>query len=130
MDITLTFAGNTVVLPDALRWADEYDWNPIEQTKTYTTTGALVLDQGTRQAGRPITLQGDEASTWMLRSACDQVMAWKEIAGVELSLVLRGVERTVVFDHERGGFEARPLIEFSDVDATDWYVPTFRFLEI
>ena len=48
-------ARTTLSLPSALVWADEYTWSPIEQTQTYTTTGALLIAQLT--AGRrPIEL--------------------------------------------------------------------------
>ena len=53
--ITLARAGTTITLSDRLHWTDEFDWHPVEQASSYSTTGALLIDVATRQAGRPIT---------------------------------------------------------------------------
>ena len=84
MAITLTHApsSTTVTLPDALSWADEYAWSPVEQAKTYTTTGALLIEEGVKQAGRPITLEGSEDSTWCTRALVDQLHAWAATPGI------------------------------------------------
>ena len=62
--ITLARAGTTITLSDRLHWTDEFDWHPVEQATGYSTTGALLIDVATRQAGRPITLQGTDTQAW------------------------------------------------------------------
>lgn len=122
----------TISLPDALNWSDEYTWSPVEQTKTYTTTGALLIEVGVKLAGRPITLEGSEDSTWCTRDLVDQLHAWVSTPAIELALTLRGVTYTVTFDHERGALQGLPVIFFADgsVQSDDWYVPTLRFLQL
>jgi hypothetical protein len=134
MAITLTHtpSATAVTLPDALSWADEYTWSPVEQTKAYTTTGALLIEEGLKQAGRPITLEGVEDRTWCTRALVDQLHAWAHTPGIVLTLILRGIPRTVTFDHEKGALQGLPVLFFADgsIQSTDFYVPTLRFLEI
>ena len=132
MSITLTYSGTTVALSDRLEWEDEYTWSPVEQTAEYSTTGALLMDLGLKQAGRPITLQGTQTAAWLTRAACDALQAWAALPGAELTLTLRGVARQVVFDHAQRGFDAQPIWRLADGEITPelLYLPTFRFLEI
>lgn len=131
-NLTLTCNGNTLTLPADLLWADEYDWHPVQQQKTYTTTGALVLDIGTRLAGRPITLQGSDKSAWLSRAQCNTLRAWAALPAPAMTLLLRGAVMDVAFDHERTAFEAQPVMQFADGDEVDddWYVATLRLIEL
>ena len=130
--ITLARAGTTITLSDRLHWTDEFDWHPVEQASSYSTTGALLIDVATRQAGRPITLQGTDTQAWMPRTTMLQLAAWAAIPGAVLTLTLRGVARDVVFDHAQGGFTAEPIWRLLDgeVDATLLYRPVLKFLEV
>lgn len=132
--ITLNHLPSTtaVTLPDALNWVDEFEWAPVEQTKTYTSTGALLIEEGVKQAGRPITLEGAEDRTWCTRSLVKQLHEWAATPGIVLSLTLRGDVRTVTFDHEKGALQGLPVIFYADgsVDDADLYVPSIRFLEL
>lgn len=47
-----------LTLPAGLRWVDELDWSPSVQTTDYLLSGALVVEESTKQAGRPITMVG------------------------------------------------------------------------
>lgn len=134
MAITLTHTASStsITLPDALSWADEFTWSPVVQNKTYTTTGALLIEEATRQAGRPITLEGTIDRTWCTRALVNQLRAWAAVPGMTLQLVLRATPRTVAFDHEKGALQGLPVLFYADsaVDNTDFYVPTLRLIEI
>lgn len=130
--ITLTRGATVLELPYDMQWTDEFDWHPVQQAAEYSTTGALIIDVGTRQAGRPITLEGGDSFAWVARSACDQLRAWAALPGEVFTLQLRGVSRAVVFDHARGAFEARPLVGLAEeaISPDMYYVPRLRFLEV
>ena len=130
--ITLAHAGTTVALSNRLDWTDEFDWHPVEQASSYSTTGALLIDVATRQAGRPITLQGTDTQAWMTRTTMQQLAAWAALPGAVLTLTVRGVARDVVFDHAQGGFTAEPIWRLLDgeVDAELLYRPVLKFLEV
>lgn len=133
MSITLTHSATTVTLSDDLSWIDEFDWHPVEQTQTYTTTGALIVESATRQAGRPITLAGAEDRAWCTRATCQQLAAWAAIPGATFTLTLRGAPRTVAFDHASApAFSAKPVVDWADSSfATgDWYYTTLKLIEV
>jgi hypothetical protein len=132
MSITLTYNGTTATLSDRLQWTDEFDWSPVEQSTEYSTDGALIVDVGLKLAGRPITLEGTDTAAWISRAACATLQAWAALPGIELTLVVRGVARTVMFDHARKGFSAQPVWKLLDGEITPelLYLPTFRFLEL
>lgn len=132
MSITLTYNGTTANISDRLQWTDEFSWSPVDQATAYSTTGALLVDVALKQAGRPITLVGAETAAWINRALCETLQAWAKLPGIELVLILRGTARTVMFDHEKGGFSAQPIWKLEDGEITDElvYLPTFRFFEV
>lgn len=132
MSLTLTAGAITVQLSEDLFWSDEYSWAPVAQSVQPSVTGALIVQQGVRQAGRPITLEPeDDFSAWLERSSLDQLRAWVGTPGLTLTLAgLRGQSRQVIFRQHDGALDARPVFHFSDVDAADSYRVTLRLMEI
>lgn len=131
MSITLSHGGTTVTLPTALYWEDEFSWTPVEQSLTRTVTGAVVLQVGERVAGRPITLRPeDDRSAWMRRTVLDQLSAWAAVKGRQMTLMLRGVPRTVIFRHENGALESQPVVHYDDTHPDDPYRVTVRLTEV
>lgn len=69
MAITL----GVITLPAGLVWADEQEWSPLDQQTSYSLTGALIVEEASKQAGRPITLigqsDGTEHTAWITRAA-------------------------------------------------------------
>ena len=132
MSITLTYSGTTATLSDRLHWADEFDWSPVEQSTSYSTTGAFLVDVSLKQAGQPITLEGTDTNAWITRALCSTLQAWAALPGIELALVLRGTTHAVIFDHAQGGFAAQPIWRLADGEITPelFYRPTFRFLKV
>lgn len=130
MSITLTYLGTTAQLGDRLIWSDEFAWSPVEQVTEPGTTGALMVHVGVRSGGRPITLEGTESRAWMSRNLVASLQAWANLPGITLTLVVRGIARQVIFDHERGGFEAQPIWLIADGEETpdQVFLPTLRFL--
>ena len=68
MAITL----GAITLPSGLVWSDEYAWSPVQQSEEYGLTGALIVQIGSRLAGRPITLIGQSDggyhTAWITRA--------------------------------------------------------------
>lgn len=130
--ITLTYGGITTYISDRLDWQDEFTWSPVDQATTYSTTGALLVDVAMRQTGRQITLIGTETAAWITRALCETLQAWAALPGIQLTLVLRGQARQVMFDHANGGFTGQPVWKLLDGEHTpeQLYLPTFRFIEV
>ena len=132
MSITLTYNGTTVDISDRLDWTDEFEWSPVEQASAYSTAGTLLIDVAVKQAGRPITLDGTVTKVWLRRADCITLQAWAALPKAEFILTLRGIARTVIFDHAKGGFSASPIWKLLDGEITSElvYLPVFHFLEI
>jgi len=129
--ITLSDGSTTITLDPDLYWSDETAWNPVLQQVTPTITGALDIQAGVLTGGRPITLEPeDDHSAWQITSTTvEQLRNWAAVPGKELTLTLRGIARTVLFRHQDGGFEARPVVHFRDRLPSDFYHCTLRFME-
>ncbi|RYE43845.1 MAG: hypothetical protein EOP24_26760 [Hyphomicrobiales bacterium] len=78
----------TVQIPRGLIWIDEFDWMAVAQSQEYGITGALIVDQAMRQAGRPITLQGSDNHGWIRRDVLAQVWELSQQLGGVFPLVL------------------------------------------
>ena len=128
---TLTYLSTTLTLPDDLLWADEFTWQPVEQRTEYSITGALLVQSGVRVAGRPITLAAeDAASGWFLRSMLDQIKTWAAVPEAEFTLAYRGANHTVIWRHQDTAVDASPVVFYNDVQSSDFYRATLRFLEV
>jgi len=131
MTITLTVGATTLALDPDLQWTDEFAWAATEQSVSRSLTGALLVQVGTRQAGRPITLAASDSAGWMTRAAMTQLRAWADVPGQVMTLTLRGVALPVMFRHHDGGpFDAAPLVDYSDPLDADWVVATLRFMTV
>ncbi len=132
MAITLQHSTTTLTLHPDLYWSDEHQWHPVEQTTQRTLSGALIVSVAERQSGRPITLEPEnEQSAWLDRETLDTLRSWAAVPGRTMTLTLRGVAHDVIFRHQDGAaVEARPIVHYSDVEATDFYSVTLRFMEI
>jgi hypothetical protein len=132
MTIQLRDATVTLTLHPDLYWSDENSWVPVEQSVERTITGALIVSAAERIGGRNITLQpDDDSSAWMPQSTVEQLRNWAAVPGKELTLTLRGTDRTVIFRHHDGdALVATPVVHYNDVDSGDFYRCTLRLMEL
>ena len=128
--ITLTYQTTTITLHEDMLWQDEFAWNPVEQKTERTLTGALIVEYGTKLAGRPITLQSEENTGWLPLTTINTLKTWSAVAGREMVLNIRGVTFNVIFRHSDGAVDASPVVRFNSPDAADFYTATIRLMEI
>lgn len=121
---------DNLTLPTDLIWLDEFDWTSIQQTQTYSITGALIIQTGTKQAGRPITLAGDNSSGLISRADLKTLQA-KLTSTSPLILTLNDARTfNVIFNHAQKPIEAKPLIDYSDNDDADFYTLKISLLVV
>jgi len=126
----LVAGATTITLPNDLQWIDEYTWQAVEQSTDRGLTGALIVDVGTRIAGRPITLQGQQDMGWVLRSTLDALRSLAQLPGQEMTLTNAEVTVfDVVFAHP-DAIDAAPVYFVSPAVAARPYVVTLKFLTI
>lgn len=134
MSLTLVDATpTTLTLNPDLYWSDENSWHPVQQSVERTITGAHVIQAAAMVKGRPITLEPmDDDAAWMTLAEVTTLRNWAAVPGKTMTLTLRGVAREVIFRHQDGGFEARPVIQYRDGDqlTTDFFLCTIRLMEI
>lgn len=122
---------DTLHLHEQFVWADEFEWTALAQSEpAYTLTGAMVIQQGTKKAGRPITLNGDNTRT--TRADLAKIQAWADIP--ELILTLRhpqGRVYEVIFDRPAID-NITPIKQYrpSDDGDDDKYTLNLHFLTI
>lgn len=112
-------------------WSDEFAWSPIDKSLDYSVTGAALIDVGVRQAGKPITLQGEVDAGWIKRGALTalRVLDASDPVG-EHELVLAD-GRTFTVQFAPGvAVEGRPLAR-PEIPADEQpYIATVRLIEV
>lgn len=77
--------GVAVYLPQDMRWDDEFEWNKVAQAAPQRTlSGGLVIQQGIKANGRPITLSGDWV--WLDLSILRTLRDWTDVPELEMTL--------------------------------------------
>lgn len=124
-----------VSLPNDLLWKDEHSWTPVVSTVSYSLSGALLIDSGTMEAGRPITLEPPEESMgWVSRATADKLLLWAQSPTRKMTLVLEypsdDRQFTVMFRHYDGAVEASPVKGFPGHSHDDWFTVAIRLIEV
>lgn len=131
MAITLAVGGTSIALPEDMYWSDQYAWAPVEQTVERSITGALIIQASSRVAGAPVTLASiDESTAWMPLTSVQQLMTWAAIPLQQMTLTINGSAKNVIFRHQDGPLEAKPVVFYNDQQSADNYIATLRFMEI
>lgn len=120
-------------LPSGMIWQDEFDWAPAVSAQEYSLTGALIIDAGLRQAGRPITLAASDDRGWsgMTRAKVQSLRSKAAAPGATYALQLAdGRSFTVAFRPGEEPLSARQVWD-RELPPADWpYVVTLRLIEI
>ena len=119
----------TVTLPGDMIWVDEFNWSPVQRATEYSLAGALIVDIGERQAGRPITLKSDTGG-WMRRSALQALYALAADPDVSSRTLTLADGRVFTVAFADDPIEAEPVIDYSIPGTDDWYVVTLQLLEV
>lgn len=119
---------DSITLPDDLIWSDEFGWTAVRQATAYSLTGALIVDEAARLAGRPITL----TDGWASRALVEQLYALIQQPAQTHTLTINGTAYSVIFRHGDGAMTAEPLqpVAVADTAPDDWYRLTLRFMVV
>ena len=117
-------------IPRGMVWVDEHDWIAVAKDTEYSITGALLVDVGVMQAGRPITLSAETDAGWIARSALQQLRALAADPLATYTLTLAdGRTFTVMFAGDQP-IEATPVARPELPADTHPYVATVRLIEV
>lgn len=93
---------DSVELDDQFEWVDEFDWDAVAQAQERSVMGVLLVQEGMKVHGRPITLQSN-GGVWTPLSVVRQLEVLRDQLGRVMSLTLPdGREFSVIFDRTNG----------------------------
>ncbi len=120
-----------IVLPEELIWRDEFDWSAAVQQQTYTLSGALLVEESTTTAGRPISLVSSSGSAIVSRVDLQALKAKEAQPGLVMMLtVFDGRRFSVVWRRDPQGIKATPFIELVNPADTAPYEINLNFTVI
>ena len=123
-----------VSLEDGFLWSDEFEWKPIEQKLERAIDGTLIIQEGKKKSGRPITLQpADQEMGWIQLKYLKTLYEWsllQEQFRLEFEWPHDQRQFNVIFNHEAGALEAKPVKNIPAVSEDDYYNVTMRFTEL
>ena len=135
----ITLAG--ITLPGDLFWSDEFSDTLVGQARKYSLTGALIIQESVRQAGRAITLETTQyRDTWVAPVRLDTLRLLQALEAdpdeAPFALVLpdhNAGTRTFNVAFRRGDgqpIEARPTKFASPAIDTDLFAITLRLIQV
>lgn len=138
LTITLTSGSTVITLPGDLQWVDEMTPWKVVQVYENTLTGALLVSESGKLAGRPITLQSGADFGWVQRSV---VLALQDLAAVANGPVMTlslpdypigsGTrDFSVRFRHDAGAIESAQIKHKTPPAPDDYYSLVLRFLQV
>ena len=134
MKLIRVSTSETVPLEDGFLWSDEFDWKPVEQKQERSISGSLIVQEGKKLSGRPITLVPPSSGQgWIKRKHLRTILEWSALGEqftIEFEYLHDQRRFNVIFNHEAGAIEAKPVKEFPTVSEDDYYVVTMRFTEV
>ena len=134
MKLKRNATNETVPLENGFLWSDEFDWKPIEQQQEYAINGTLIIQEGKKKSGRPITLSASDGQGWINRSDLSVFRGWSGLQEENFNWFFEYPHDTrqfnVIFNHAEGAIEADPVKGFPTVSDGDYYRATLRFIEV
>lgn len=133
MKLVRKSTSEAVTLSDGFLWSDEFDWNPIEQKQDRAVDGALIIQEGIKKSGRPITLTADKSMAWLKRHVVSKLKDWsvlQEKFELQFNYFHDKRKFNVLFNHQDKAIEASPVLEHPSISDDDEYNVTLRFLEL
>ena len=123
-----------VPLEDGFLWSDEFEWKPIEQKLERAIDGTAIIQEGKKKSGRSIALvPADKEMGWIKRRDLRSLLTWsglQEQFTLEFEYPHDNRHFNVIFNHEAGALEAKPVKDLPTISEDDYYNVTMRFTEL
>ncbi|MEJ6655603.1 MAG: hypothetical protein QNL70_06330 [Pseudomonas sp.] len=120
-----------VQLDDQLQWVNEFEHNPVEQTREHSITGALLVQEGVKLYGREIELRANGAA-WTSLAVVRQLEALRnELGRVMLLTLADGRQHHVIWNRSNGAsLTAEPLFREAYPTDDSLYLISLRLLTV
>ncbi|MFW2039283.1 hypothetical protein ACG92Y_12350 [Acinetobacter ursingii] len=134
MKLIRKLTNEAVTLSDGFLWSDEFEWKAIEQSQEYAVNGSLIIQEGKKLSGRPITLTADQNMAWLKRHIVSKLKTWSLLQSEQFTLVFEYRhdfrQFNVIFNHSENPIEAKPVKDIPTISDDDYYNVTLRFTEV
>jgi len=122
-----------IQLEDGFFWSDE-NWAEIQQNQEYSISGALIVQEGRKQAGRPITLQpANKTKGWIKLRDLNQLREWQNLQEqFTLQFQWPHDQRrfNVIFNHKDNALESSTIKGTPATSLDTYFNVTMRFTEV
>lgn len=113
-----------------LFWQDEYAWDAIGQEIERSVGGQLLVQQGLKHHGRPVTLVS-QGGAWTSLETVRSLELLRDTLNKTMLLQLPdGRSFSVIFNRESSPLEAEPLFRHVNPSLTHQYEITIRLLTV
>lgn len=123
----------TIQLEDGFFWSDE-NWSQIQQSQNYSPNGTLIVQNGVKQAGRPITLEpANNKKGWIKLGDLNRLRTWQNLHEqftLQFEWPHDKRQFNVIFNHKDGALESTPIKKGPATSLNDYFNVTMRFLEL
>ena len=136
MPLTLTSGATVISLPEDLVWVDEFRPWKVSQVFQHSLSGALIVQESAKLAGRPITLQSGSDYGWASRAVVEALQALELVAnGPVMTLSVPAHESanrtfSVRFRRDAAAIEAAQIKPILPPAPTDWYSLILRLMQV
>ena len=116
---------------EQLQWTDEHEWDPVEQGQERSLSGALIIQEGVKLYGRPVTLASNDAA-WFTLATIQALQALRDQPGIVMLLTLPdGAQHHVTWNRAAGApVEAVPLFRRVVYQPDDLFTLTLRLITV
>lgn len=116
---------------EQLQWTDEHEWDPVEQGQERSLGGALVIQEGVKLYGRPITLASNDGA-WFTQATVAALQGLRDQPGIVMLLTLPGGQTHHVTWNRAAGapVEAVPLYRRVVYRPDDLFTLTLRLITV
>lgn len=128
---TVDLAADPALGGDQLEWTDEFEWDPVAQEQERTLSGGLVISEGVKRYGRPITLASNDGA-WFTLATVRELQALLEQVGAKMLLELpTGSTHWVTWNRAAGApVAAQQLFRKVNPGDSDLYLLTLRLITV
>lgn len=127
----INLAGDPALCGDQMEWVEQFTWDPVEQNQDRSLTGALIIQEGVKLYGRPITLASNDGA-WFTLDTVQQLEALRDQPGIVMPLTLQtGEQHHVTWNRTAGApVEAVPLFRGVVYQPDDLFTLTLRLITV
>lgn len=123
-----------IELPYDLYPIDDLNWCGVVSKTDYTLTGSLDIQQGIKNAGKPVTLQSNDDLGLVTRNIVNQLHEQCATPETIFEMVYEKDgkihRQDVIFDTTKAPIEAVPAKGFNSPNPDDYFQITLRFLVV